>query len=229
MASTTPTDLTLQIFSHNVQGLNSPVKRCKILQQRHTLKADVLLSQETHFPATHNPSFLHKNFTQFYLANAENKTRGVAICFSKRIHFSLTKVIRDREGRCVLVSGTINRGTYTFISYYAPNKGQGKFFKAALQTLKPHLLGTVILGGDSNTPFDLSLDKSNSRIPRAKRPPIRRLKVAHTLQENNLVDIWREMKPPHQKLYTLLHSTPHPFQDRPHFFANHCHPISDNF
>lgn len=73
MTDPTQTDLKLRIFSHNIQGLNSPVKRHKIMQQLHTLKADVALLQETHFPATYNPTFLHKNFTHFHLANAVTK------------------------------------------------------------------------------------------------------------------------------------------------------------
>lgn len=60
MTDSMPLTWTLKTFSHNVQGLNSPVKRRKILQQLHTLKADVVLLQETHFPASYQPNFLHK-------------------------------------------------------------------------------------------------------------------------------------------------------------------------
>lgn len=81
------------------------------------------------------------------------------------------------------------------MSHYAPNTHQDKFFETVLQTLQPHFLGTVVLGGDSNTPFDLSSDKSNPQIPKAKRPPKRSLRVAQTIQSHGLVDIWREMNP----------------------------------
>lgn len=141
------------------------------MQQFHTLKADVTLLQETHFPATYQPTFLHKNFAHFHLANAVNKTRGVAVCFSNKVHFSHSKTIKDPDGHYILVTGTINGVSYTFVSYYASNTHHNKFFKTTLRTLKPHFLGTVILGGDSNTPFDLSSDKSNPLKPKTKRPP----------------------------------------------------------
>lgn len=170
MTETPPTDQKLWIFFHNVQGLNSPVKSCKIKQQDHTLNADVVLLQETHFPATYNPSFLHKTFTQFHFANAVNKTRGVAVCFFNRVHFSPTKIIKDPEGCYVLVTGIINRGTYMFVSYYAPNTHQDKFFETVLQTLKPHFLVTVILGGDTNTTLT-SLRTSPTPVPKSQETP----------------------------------------------------------
>lgn len=122
MASTNPNNLNLHIASPNVQGLNSQIKR-----QYHSFKMYVLLLQETHFPSSYNPSFIHQHYSHFYLANAENKTRGIAIFFSKRLHFPPTKVIRDPSDRYLLVKGSIDGVTYSFISYYAPNMGQAFF------------------------------------------------------------------------------------------------------
>lgn len=151
--------------------------------------------QETHFPASYQPKFLHKNFMNFHLANADNKTRGVAVCFSNKTHFAHTHTIKDPEGRYILVTGTINGEAYTFVSYYTPNKHQDLFFDSTLKVLKPHFIGTVIMGGDSNTPFHFSSDKSIPLRPKPKQPPRCSLRVAQTVQSFVLVDIWREMNP----------------------------------
>lgn len=82
-----PTKSALKIATHNVQGLNSPLKRRKVFDSYKSLKLDILMIQETHFSRRYSPKFLHPHFPRFYLANAENKTRGVAILISKFSNF----------------------------------------------------------------------------------------------------------------------------------------------
>lgn len=79
----------IRIVSHNVLGINSPIKRRKLFKLYQSQKSDILLLQETHFPGTYNPSFLHQHFPLFFLSNAENKTKGVTICFSKHLNFAM--------------------------------------------------------------------------------------------------------------------------------------------
>lgn len=83
-------------FLLNTQGLNSPVKRRKILQHYHSQKADILL-QETYFPCTYNTSFVHNKFPKFYLANTQDKSKCVAIFFSKRIALVPIQEIQDPD------------------------------------------------------------------------------------------------------------------------------------
>lgn len=40
-------------------------------------------------------------------------------------------------------------------------KAKGDFFENMMHTLRLYLTGMVVLGGETNLPFDLSLDKSN--------------------------------------------------------------------
>lgn len=112
----------LRIATHNAQGLNSPVKRRKAFQDFQRKKIDIALLQETHFPSSYKPTFLHANYPTFYTANADNKTKGVAILFSKNCHFSLIKEIKDPEGRFILIKGNLAEQLFSFVSYYAPNQ-----------------------------------------------------------------------------------------------------------
>lgn len=118
--------------------------------------------QETHFPALYNPKFLDAYYPTFYLVNAANKTKGVAILFSKHSKFSPISEYRDLEGRFLLVKGTVEGRLYSIIYFDNPNKGQSKFFQSLFKTLNPLLEGTFIFGGDSNVAFDQGLDKSKS-------------------------------------------------------------------
>lgn len=186
---------TLKIISHNVQGLNSPIKRRKFFQLYQSMHTDALFLQETHFPTSYQPTFLHQYCPQFFLASANNKTKGVAICFAKHVNISESEAVLDPQGHFILVSGTIDGELYTFVSYYSPNKVQ------------PHLKGTIFFGGDSNTAFDFSMDKTGSGIPKPKRPTRQSAKIAKLLHEMGLIDIWRETNP-HSKDY-MHYSAPH--------------------
>lgn len=84
---------TLKIATHNAQGLNSPVKQRKTFDSYKSLKLDVVMVQETHFPKRYNPNFLHHNFPLFYLAKAEGKSKGIAILFSKSFSISNGRLI----------------------------------------------------------------------------------------------------------------------------------------
>lgn len=152
MADTTQSNL--KIASHNVQGLNSPTKRRNILDYYKSLGIDILLLQETHFPIRYSPKYIHPHFPQFHLASAKNKTKGVAIIFSKYYKFEKTFEYIDPEGRILLIKGTIEGHLYSLVSCYVPNKGRAAFFKTVMDTLNPMLEGMIIFGGHSNTAFD---------------------------------------------------------------------------
>lgn len=151
---------TLRVATHNVQGLNSPVKRRTFFNFYKSSKLDIVLIQDTNFPAKYCPKFLHSHYSNFYLASAENKSKGVAIAFAKTCNFSWIADIKEPNSRFLLVKGEIDGQIYSLVSYYTPNKGQAHFFQNLLSVLSPALEGTVIFGGDSNTAFDQGLDKS---------------------------------------------------------------------
>lgn len=89
----------LHVVSHNMKGLNTPMKRQKVFNSYHSQKMYIVLLQETHLPKRYSPSFLHAHYTLFFLANVEDKMRGVAILFSKNCKFTSQQELRDPEGR----------------------------------------------------------------------------------------------------------------------------------
>lgn len=75
-------------------------------------------------------------------------------------------------------------------------------FETLMKILQPHCRGTVLMGGDTNTSFNLSLDKSPRGPLKLKRPPKQSLKFAQLLNTYGLIDIWREHNP-HTRDYNL--------------------------
>lgn len=117
---------------------------------------------------------------------------GIFLSKKKKSPFFPPKeIIRDPEGRYILLSGWVNGTLYT---YYALNRNQAKFFTFRLETLTP-FVGTIVMGGDSNEALDQMLDKSGNGHYRMLRPPKQSLNIANTLHTHGLVDIWRELNP----------------------------------
>lgn len=150
MASNITNYSPLRIISHNTQGLNSPVKRRKTFQVYCAHHIDVVFLQETHFPLWYTPFFYtHTSLCFFWGGNAENKT-----------NFTLRWNTETQREGFILVKDTIDDRLNTLISYYVSNRGQKQFFRQLFQILGPLMEGVIILGGDSNTAFYNSLDKS---------------------------------------------------------------------
>lgn len=146
-------------------------------------------------PLRYKPSFIHTQFPLFVLSTAEDKTKGVTVLFSRSCRLYLKAEHRDSEGSFLLIKGTIDDHLYSFVSYYAPNSGQSKFFYTLLKTLDPQLEDTVIFGGNSNLAFDQSVQKSKPPHAQNNRPARISSKVAKIIYQQGLTDIWREMNP----------------------------------
>lgn len=97
----------IKIVSHNVQGLNSQTKRIKSFSFYRSLGADIIALQETNFPHSFIPTFLHRKFPVCYYANALVKKRGVALFLSNRLSFTEHEIIRDKEGHYLLLKGLL--------------------------------------------------------------------------------------------------------------------------
>lgn len=93
-------------------------------------------------------------------------------------------------------AGKINEQVVTLISYHALNMGQACFFRSMLEVVVPHVVGQVILGGDSNASLEQVLDKSNPNKVILKHAPKQSSRIVLLLHSYDLIDIWRDTHPP---------------------------------
>ncbi|XP_075444579.1 uncharacterized protein LOC142488090 [Ascaphus truei] len=89
--------MALNIISHNVKGLNSPIKRKLAFTEYKRRGADILMLQETHFSDKSSPRYMDKQYSQFYLSSALEKKKGIAILFHNKIPFTAKIVKKDKE------------------------------------------------------------------------------------------------------------------------------------
>ena len=197
------------ILTHNVQGLNSPTKRSKAFQHYYKMRADVLLLQETHFSRPRPLDIYIRDTQHFFCLMAPIKNVASRFVSPRRFPFTPSTVIRDKEGRYVMVVGKINDREVTFLSYYAPNVGQLPFFRSMLEVIMPHVAGHVVFGGDSNTSLDRILDKTNPGRAVLKHVPRRSSAMARLLHSYDLIDVWRDFHPTARDFtyYSHVHRT----------------------
>ena len=53
-------------------------------------------------------------------ANEKQKKAGVAILISEKIYLKIKKIIRDKEGRYIMIQGSVQEEDITIVSIYAP-------------------------------------------------------------------------------------------------------------
>ena len=98
----------VKIASLNVNGLNNPIKRKKVITKMKRENIHVIYLQETHLSQQEHSklgSFGYKN--AFYSTFKNGPKRGVAILISNYVNFEFIKEIRDKEGRYVIVKGKL--------------------------------------------------------------------------------------------------------------------------
>lgn len=109
------TGANLRFVSWNVKGLNSPVKRGRILSHLKHLKTDIAFLQETHLVTKDHHRLRASWVGQCFHSNFSTKARGAAILFHKKVQFSPSNIITDNQGRFIIVTGSLNNVAITLV------------------------------------------------------------------------------------------------------------------
>lgn len=159
-----PGGSSLNFLTWNCRGINNPVKRSKVLHHLHLLKAHIVFLQETHLKVSQHLALRCRWVGQVFHSSFQGRARGVAILFHKSIPFTCSNVISDRNGRYVIISGTLFSTKVLLVNIYGPNQDDGDFFKSVFSLLPDMSSHKLILGGDFNCWLDPRLDRSSSKF-----------------------------------------------------------------
>ena len=95
----------LSIITLNVNALNAPIKRHRVIQWIKKQDPSVCCLQETHLKDMHRLKV--KDWRKIFHANNSEKKAGVAILVSDKIDLKIKKVTRDKEGHYIMIKVSV--------------------------------------------------------------------------------------------------------------------------
>ncbi len=113
---------TLNILSLNVNGLNSAVKRTRVLEYLHRKSIYCALIQETHLKQSDVARFQNKYYKLAAFSCALNKTKGVLILVNRKLNLTIEHLGSDEKGRFVFIRCKIYNNRLALVSIYGPNE-----------------------------------------------------------------------------------------------------------
>ncbi len=178
---------TLNILSLNVNGLNSAVKRTRVLEYLHRKSISCALIQETHLKQSDVARFQNKYYKLIAFSCAQNKTKGVLILVNRKLNLTVEHIGSDEKGRFVFIRCKIYNNRLALVSIYGPNETDSAFLTQISKTLLEEIDYPLVVGGDFNAVINPVLDKSQSDT--TANPSSKLLNKFIT--ELNLIDLWR--------------------------------------
>lgn len=205
---------SVKILSLNVNGLNNPIKRQKLMSKLRKEKAQIVYLQETHLTNEESEKLKKFGFRTAYSCFKKKGKRGVSILISNSLNFDSMTTIKDKEGRFIIMKGKLENVLVTLINVYIPPDSNKPFVKSLLDKIIMESEGILLGGGDFNIVMD---DKDTTNRKRTISQVAKTIKT--TFKEFGIVDLWRELHPT-QIDYTH-YSYPHASYARiDYFFTN---------
>ena len=190
--------MDVKIITLNVRGLrgkdNGVPKRRKVFSWLKKQRADIFLLQETHSDERSGAIWLREWGGLGFLSHGDNSSCGAAVLIKPGLNIEIRDVKFCKRGRFVVVAVSLNGSHVTLASIYGPNTDDPSVFQGLFEVCE--LIGdsNLIIGGDFNFRFDLTLDH-DSRARRIANNQRCRATVLEYMTGRKLLDIWRTLHP----------------------------------
>ena len=112
----------LSIITLNVNGLNAPNKRQRLVEWIQKQDPYICCLQETHLKMGHIQTE-SEGLEKIFHENRDQKKAGLAILISDKIDFKTKVVKRDKDRHYIMINGSIQEEDIIIINIYAPQIG----------------------------------------------------------------------------------------------------------
>ena len=203
----------VSIITLNVNGLNAPTKRHRLAEWIQKQDPYICCLQETHFRPqdTYRPKV--RGWKNIFLANGKQKKARVAILISEKIELKIKNITRDKEGRYIMVKGSVQEEDITIANIYAPNIEAPQYIRQTLADTKGEIDSNTIILGNFNTPLTPMNRSSKQKIN--KETPV----LSDILDEMDFLDIFRTFHPNAEE-YTFFSSAHGTFSNIDHILGH---------
>ena len=188
--------MVIQLASFNTRGLRDQVKRRKIFKKFREEKYDVVFLQETHSLDKDVPFWVKEWGGESFYSNFSGNSRGVAILFKKGLTISTSQVLRDTEGRYIILEVEIGDFKCVLANVYGPNEDLPAFYVNFFSDLNETQHHQKIIAGDFNLVLG-PLDYHGQQVRHQNKHS--RDILLEFMEVFDLVDVWREQHPEDKK------------------------------
>ena len=143
----------LSTITLNINRLNAPTKRQRLLEWIQKRDSYICCLQQTHLKTRDTYRLKVKDWKKIFHTNRDQKKEGVAILISDKIDFKTKAVKRDKEGHYIMIKGSIQEEDITIINRYTPNIGAPQYVRQILTSMKGEMNNNTIIVGDFNSPL----------------------------------------------------------------------------
>ena len=96
-----------------INGLNAPTKRQRLAEWIQKQDPCICCLQETHLKTKDTYRLKVKGYKSIFHTNGDQKKAGVAILISDKIDFKIKAMKRHKEGRYIMIKGSIQKEDIT--------------------------------------------------------------------------------------------------------------------
>ena len=187
------------IITLNVNELNAPTKRHRLMEWIQKQDPCTGCLQETHFGSRDTYRMKVRGWKKVIHTNGNQKKVGVAILTSDKIDFKIKTVTRDKEGCYIMINRSIQEEDVTTVNIYAPNTGAPQYIRQMLTAIKGEIDSNTVTLVDFNTPLSSMYRSSRQKINKETQA------LNDTLDQMDLIDIYRAFHPK-SAVYTFFSS-----------------------
>ena len=175
--------------TYNVRGLSDWSKCSKVFKFIRDNVFDVVFLQETHSNKKCEKLWKSQFGGQIFYSHRTTAARGCAILIKRHVKTVVHKVVKDNEGRFIILDLTVRNTRMIICNIYAPNEDKIEFFIDVFAQIESFENGKVIIGGDFNTTL-MEIDKKGGNEECCH--PKCSMFIRNYMENRGLLDIWRQ-------------------------------------
>ena len=184
--------MPLKLCTFNCRGLQDLVKRRKVFHYMRNIESDIIFLQETHSDTSDENFWKTQWGESAWFSSFSSNSRGVAILIRNSVSVKVNSVIKDPNGRYLILSALLNDNSMTLVNLYGPNQDDPDFLLGVFGEIDKLNSSSIIVGGDFNTVIS-PLDYQGSKQHHSNIKSSEMLSVL--MDEFGLCDIWRYFHP----------------------------------
>ena len=142
----------ISIITLNVNGLNVPTKKHRLVEWIHKQDLYIYCLQKTHFRPKDTYRLKVRGWKNICHANGKQKKAGVAILMSDKTDLKI-KITGDNGGHYIMIKASVQEEDIAIVNIYAPHIGAPQYLRQTLTDIKGEADSNTIIVGDFNTPL----------------------------------------------------------------------------